>query len=49
MFIFFRYFTSDQLGQLTSTAIMDLYPEILDPEYDPKKKKQRVITIYSYQ
>jgi hypothetical protein len=21
---------------------MDLYPEILDPEYDPKKKKQKV-------
>ena len=27
---------------MTALAIMDLYPEILDPEFDPKKKKQKV-------
>jgi hypothetical protein len=27
---------------MTSEAIMDLYPEILDPDFDPKKKKQKV-------
>lgn len=27
---------------MTANAIMDLYPEILDPEFDPKKKKQKV-------
>ncbi|CAM4757594.1 unnamed protein product [Rotaria magnacalcarata] len=32
---------TEQLSQLTAAAIMDLYPEILDPEYDPKKKKQK--------
>ena len=35
----------EQLHHLTANAIMDLYPEILDPEYDPKKKKQ---TVQSY-
>lgn len=37
----------EQLNRLTANAIMDLYPETLDPEYDPKKKKQTVKNIIS--
>ncbi|CAF1088982.1 unnamed protein product [Rotaria sp. Silwood1] len=33
--------TNEQITRMTAEAIMDLYPEILDPEYDPKKKKQK--------
>ncbi|CAF1151697.1 unnamed protein product [Rotaria sordida] len=33
--------TNEQIDRMTAVAIMDLYPEILDPEYDPKKKKQK--------
>ena len=36
------FFCLEQISRLTAEAIMDLYPEILDPEYDPKKKKQKV-------
>jgi hypothetical protein len=24
-------------------VIIDMYPQILDPEFDPKKKKQKVV------
>ncbi len=36
------FFSLEQISRLTAEAIMDLYPEILDPDYDPKKKKQKV-------
>ncbi len=47
------YFSLERLNRMTAEAIMDLYPEVLDPEYDSKKKKQRVkffiqIFIYSF-
>ncbi|CAF1630841.1 unnamed protein product, partial [Didymodactylos carnosus] len=33
--------TSDDLTKMTGGIIMDMYPQTLDPEYDPKKKKQK--------
>ena len=38
----FSRFDAEKISQMTAIAIMDLYPEILDPEYDPKRKKQQV-------
>lgn len=33
--------STEQLDRLTSQAIMDLYPEVLDPDYNPKQKKHK--------
>jgi hypothetical protein len=43
---FYTFLSLEQISRMSAEAIMDLYPEILDPEYDPKKKKQKVTHLF---